>query len=451
MIITRKTLSRRSILRGLGAAISLPMLDAMTPALSAASRLSDGVAPRRMAFLYVPNGIIMQQFTPEADGADYQMTRVLEPLAPYREDCTVLSGLTLNGGRPLGDGAGDHARAASSFLTSAHPVKTAGADIKAGVSVDQMAAQDVGHLTKFPSIELTCEDGRLVGSCDSGYSCAYSNSISWRTPSSPNPAEINPRAVFERLFGDADLDPATRAKRAVYNKSILDYVTDDTHKLEGSLGATDRRKLDEYLYAVREIEQRIEKAEKESANLPAPNMERPAGVPVDFGDHARLMFDLMVAAFQTDQTRIATFMMGREGSTRVYREINISDAHHPLTHHRGNPDMIESVAEINKYHMQQFAYFVGKLKATQDGDGTLLDHSMIVYGSGLSDGNRHQHDHLPLVLAGRGSGTIKPGRHVSYPAETPMANLYLALLDRMNVKRESFGDSTAELPQLDLT
>ena len=314
-----------------------------------------------------------------------------------------------------------------------------------------MAAQGVGNLTKFPSIELTCEDGRLVGNCDSGYSCAYSNSISWRTASTPNPAEINPRAVFERLFGDADLDPATRAKRSLYNKSILDFVSDDTRRLQGTLGSTDRRKLDEYLFAVREIEQRIQKAEKDSANLPTPSMERPAGVPVDFAEHARLMFDLMVAAFQTDQTRIATFMIGREGSGRVYREINISDAHHPLTHHRNNPDMIEKVAEINKYHMDQFAYFLGKLKATRDGDGTLLDHSMIVYGSGLSDGNRHQHDHLPVVLAGHGAGSIKPGRHVVYPAETPMANLYVSMLDRMGVQRDSFGDSKAELDQLDLT
>jgi hypothetical protein len=450
MIITRKSVSRRSLLRGLGAAIALPVLDAMTPALSAASRIA-GEAPRRMAFLYFPNGIIMNQFTPATAGADYQVTRLLEPLAAYRDDMTILSGLTLNGGRALGDGPGDHARAASSFLTSAHPVKTAGADIKVGVSVDQMAAKDVGNLTKFPSLELTCEDGRLVGSCDSGYSCAYSNSISWRTPSSPNPAEINPRAVFERLFGDADLDPVSRAKRALYNKSILDFVSDDTRRLQGSLGATDRRKLDEYLFSVREIEQRIEKAEKDSANLPAPSMERPAGVPVDFAEHARLMFDLLAAAFQTDMTRIATFMLGREGSGRAYREIGISDSHHPLTHHRNNPEMVEKVTQINRYHLEQFGYFLSKLKATKDGDGTLLDHSMIVYGSGLSDGNRHQHDHLPVVLAGRGSGTIKPGRHVIYPTETPMANLYVAMLDRMNVKRESFGDSKAELDQLDLT
>jgi len=313
-----------------------------------------------------------------------------------------------------------------------------------------MATQAVGNQTRFPSLELTCEDGRLVGNCDSGYSCAYSNSISWRTPSSPNPAEINPRAVFERLFGDADLDPKVRAKRALYHKSILDFVSEDTKRLEGNLGSTDRRKLDEYLFAVREIEQRIEKAEKESANLPVPTMERPAGVPVDFSDHAKLMFDLMLAAFQTDQTRIATFMIGREGSGRTYREINISDAHHPLTHHRNNPEMVEKVAQINCYHMQQFATFLRKMKETKEGDGSLLDHSMIVYGSGLSDGNRHAHDHLPVILAGRAGGSIKSGRHVIYPAETPMANLYVAMLDRMGVPRESFGDSKAELDQLDV-
>jgi hypothetical protein len=423
------------------------MLDAMIPAFAAPG---SSAAARRMAFIYVPNGIIMPQLTPETAGAGFQMTRILEPIAPWREDWMVLSGLTLNGGRALGDGAGDHARAAGSFLTSAHPVKTAGADIKAGVSVDQMATQAVGNQTRFPSLELTCEDGRLVGNCDSGYSCAYSNSISWRTPSSPNPAEINPRAVFERLFGDADLDPKVRAKRALYHKSILDFVSEDTKRLEGNLGSTDRRKLDEYLFAVREIEQRIEKAEKESANLPVPTMERPAGVPVDFSDHAKLMFDLMLAAFQTDQTRIATFMIGREGSGRTYREINISDAHHPLTHHRNNPEMVEKVAQINCYHMQQFATFLRKMKETKEGDGSLLDHSMIVYGSGLSDGNRHAHDHLPVILAGRAGGSIKSGRHVIYPAETPMANLYVAMLDRMGVPRESFGDSKAELDQLDV-
>ena len=447
MFITRKNLSRRTLLKGLGAAVALPMLDAMIPAFAAPG---SSAAARRMAFIYVPNGIIMPQLTPETDGAGFQMTRILEPIAPWREDWMVLSGLTLNGGRALGDGAGDHARAAGSFLTSAHPVKTAGADIKAGVSVDQMATQAVGNQTRFPSLELTCEDGRLVGNCDSGYSCAYSNSISWRTPSSPNPAEINPRAVFERLFGDADLDPKVRAKRALYHKSILDFVSEDTKRLEGNLGSTDRRKLDEYLFAVREIEQRIEKAEKESANLPVPTMERPAGVPVDFSDHAKLMFDLMLAAFQTDQTRIATFMIGREGSGRTYREINISDAHHPLTHHRNNPEMVEKVAQINCYHMQQFATFLRKMKETKEGDGSLLDHSMIVYGSGLSDGNRHAHDHLPVILAGRAGGSIKSGRHVIYPAETPMANLYVAMLDRMGVPRESFGDSKAELDQLDV-
>ena len=448
MIVTRKKLSRRTLLRGLGAAIALPALDAMLPAFAASI---GSVTPRRMAFMYVPNGIIMEQFTPAAAGADFELPRLLKPLAAYREDFMILSGLTLNGGRALGDGAGDHARAASSFLTSAHPVKTAGADIKVGVSVDQMAAQAVGDQTKFPSLELTCEDGRLVGNCDSGYSCAYSNSISWRTASTPNPPEINPRAVFERLFGDADLDPVSRAKRSLYNKSILDFVSDDTRRLQGDLGSTDRRKLDEYLSAVREIEQRIQKAEKDSANLPRPNMERPAGVPVDFAEHARLMFDLMVASFQTDLTRIATFMIGREGSGRAYREIGISDAHHPLTHHRNNPEMIEKVTQINNYHMEQFAYFLGKMKSIKEGDGTLLDHSMLLYGSGLSDGNRHQHDHLPVVFAGNGSGTVKSGRHVTYPTETPMANLYVAMLDRMNVKRESFGDSKAELDQLDLT
>ena len=431
----------------MGTAIALPFLDAMTPAFAAPSRLGVANAPRRVAFVYVPNGIIMKDWTPAAEGSSYEFTRILKPLEPHRQNLMVLSGLTHNTGRALGDGPGDHARAAASFLTGIHPKKTAGADIALGVSVDQIAAQKVGNATRFPSLELGCEDGHLVGNCDSGYSCAYSNSISWRTSTTPLPPEVNPRAVFERLFGDASETPEVRAKRLAYNKSILDFVLDDTQKLKGDLGRTDRRKLDEYLDAVREIERRIEQAEQDSKQF-TPSIEKPAGVPVEFADHVRLMFDLMTLAFQADLTRISTFMICREGSTRTYREIGVSDAHHPLTHHRNNPEWIEKVTKINCFHLEQFAYFVNKLKSTPDGDGTLLDRMMVVYGSGLADGNQHTHNDLPVVLAGAGNGALRPGRHVRYPKETPMNNLYVAMLDHMGVPPEKIGDSTGELEHL---
>lgn len=445
-MITRKRLSRRTVLRGMGTAIALPALDAMFPAFAAPALRK---APLRIAFVYVPNGIDMPNWTPREVGAAFDFPRILEPLKEFREDMMVLSGLTHNNGRALGDGPGDHARAAASFLTGVHPKKTSGADIKNGPSVDQIAAQRVGHLTRFPSLELGCEDGRQVGNCDSGYSCAYSNSISWRSATTPMPPEINPRMVFERMFGGLEPgeDPAARARREKYKKSILDFVREDAGRLRGDLGPTDRRKLDEYLYAVRDIERRIEAAEKNAVQLPA-GVTAPQGIPVEFAEHVQLMFDLMTVAFQTDSTRIATFMIGREGSTRTYREIGISDAHHPLTHHRGNEEMLAKVSRINRYHVEQFANWVRRLKSTPDGDGTLLDHSTVVYGSGLSDGNRHWHHELPVAMIGRANGTLKTGRHVKYPGETPMANLFLAMLDRVGVPAETLGDSNGKLDHL---
>jgi hypothetical protein len=430
-----KHLSRRTILRGLGAAVSLPLLDAMVPAFASP------VTPIRLAFIYVPNGIYMPQWTPATDGSSFELPRILAPLAPHRNNVLVLSGLTQNTGRALGDAEGDHARASATYLTGVHPKKTDGAGICAGISVDQVAASHIGAATKLPSLELACEDGRLVGNCDSGYSCAYSNTLSWRTPSTPLPPEVNPRVVFERLFGSLDENPADRHQRQRYETSILDYVLDDTRRLTGQLGSSDRRKIDEYLTSVREIERRIQLAEKADQQVP-PSFEKPNGIPADFADYARVMFDLMLAAFQTGSTRVSTFMIGHEGSLRAYREIGISDAHHPVTHHAGNPDLIEKVVRINTYHMEQLAYFLGQLKSTSDGDGTLLDHSLIVYGSGLSDGNRHQHNNLPVLLAGKSGG-----QHITYPAETPMNNLHLALLDRMGVHIDSLGDSSGELFQ----
>jgi hypothetical protein len=420
--------------------LALPLLDAMIPAFSRAATISK--APCRMAFVYVPNGIIMNQWTPKTESETSKLPealpRILEPLAPYREDLMLLSGLTQNGGRALGDGPGDHGRAGANYLTAVHPRKTFGKDIQTGVSVDQIAAQRLGSKTRFASLELGCEQGIQGGNCDNGYSCAYSNSISWRTPSTPNPPEARPRAVFERLFGSAD--PALRK----HDRSVLDFVLEDANRLKGTLGGADRRKLDEYLSSVRDIETRIE-------NVPAapPPGHPPPSIPADFVEHSRLMFDLITLAFQTDMTRVVTLMLALEQSNRPYREIGISEAHHGLTHHRGDPEKIEKVAQINRFHVEQFAYLLGKLKSTPDGDGSLLDHVMVTYGSGLADGNRHDHHNLPTVLAGRGCGNIRPaGRHVRYPDETPMANLFVAMLDKMSVPVESVGDSTGKLGYL---
>ncbi|MFN0165524.1 MAG: DUF1552 domain-containing protein [Bryobacteraceae bacterium] len=452
-MITRKHLPRRTFLRGVGTAIALPVLDAMSPAF-AAPRRADEKLPVRMAFVYVPNGIVMGNWTPAAEGPAFEMTRSLTPLAPLRKDLSVISGLAQMNGRALADGAGDHARAAASFLTGVHPRKTDGADIQGGVSVDQIAAQTAGSQTRFGSLELGCEHGRMVGNCDSGYSCAYSNSLAWRTPTTPMPPEVNPRLVFERLFGSGDRieDPATRARRQRLQKSILDYVQDDAQRLSGSLGTTDRRKLDEYLFAVRDIEKRIETAEKQDreATRPdvTPRMDRPDGIPAEYDDHVRLMFDLMAVAFQADLTRVATFMMGREGSNRTYRQIGVPDAHHGISHHRDEADKIEKLTKINTYHVTLFAEFLNKLGQTRDGERSLLDNSMIVYGSGLSDGNQHWHHDLPLVLAGKGGGLFKSGRHIKYRSETPMNNLFLAMLDTVGVRTDKLGDSNGRLNYL---
>jgi hypothetical protein len=443
---TGRHLSRRTVLRGLGAAVTLPALDAMTPAFAAAAQAK---SPVRLAFVYVPNGVIKEDWTPKAEGAGYEFTRILKPLERHRQDLYVLSGLCDQNGNALGDGPGDHARAGASYLTGVHCRKTAGADIQAGVSADQIAARVHASHTRLPSLELGCEDSRTVGNCDSGYSCAYTNSISWRSPTTPMPPEMNPRLVFERLFGSVDtsLDPQTRERRARYRKSILDLVQDDTRKLVGTLAPSDRRKVDEYLTAVREIELRIAGAEKDNREV-EPGIEKPAGIPIAFDEYVKLMYDLQVVAFQTDLTRVSTMMVGREGSLRVYPEIGIPDPHHPLTHHRNNPDWVEKVKRINTLHTELFAYFLERLKTTPDGDGTLLDHSMIVYGSGLGDGNAHTHEDLPILLAGRGGGAFKPGRHLRCAEGTPITNLYLSLLDRMDVRPETLGDATGKLQHL---
>jgi len=454
MFITRKSLDRRTLLRGLGLGIALPMLDAMTPAFAAAPAKAAAAAPRRLAFCYVPNGIIMPAWTPATAGKDYELSRVMQPLAAYREKMLVLSGLAHKNGQALGDGPGDHARAAASFLTGVHPKKTEGADILLGPSVDQVAAEAIGKQTRFASLELGLESSGMVGNCDSGYSCAYSNSISWRSATTPLPPEVNPRAVFERLFGDGEnFDPQTRAVMARQDKSILDFVRGNVSELQTNLGGADKRKLDEYLYSLREIERRITDAEKQAASGgrdQSPTIDKPAGIPVTFEDHAKLMFDLQVVAMRTDLTRVMTLMIGREGSNRTYRSIGVSEAHHGLSHHLNAAEKIEKITKINVLHAELFAYFLGQLASTPDGDGTLLDHSMVVYGSGLSDGNRHDHHDLPVLVAGGGGGTLQGGRHIKYESKTPMTNLYLSLLDRLGVKPETIGDSTGRVEHLSL-
>lgn len=446
MIITGTHLPRRTFLRGLGASIALPMLDAMTPALAKASPAT--TAPKRLVFTYVPNGVSMTGWTPQGTGAAFELSTVLKPLAAYKQDMLVLTGLAQRNGMALGDGPGDHARAAASYLTGVHPKKTAGADIRNGISVDQIVASQLGKTTRFASLELGCDDSRTVGNCDSGYSCAYSNSLAWRSETAPLPPETNPRLVFERLFGaDAHLDPATRQRRMMHRRSILDLVGERTKELTGTLGASDRRKVDEYLHAVREIERQIEVAESDMRDL-RPGIDKPTGVPVAFADYVKLMYDLQIVAFQTDLTRVVTMMVGREGSMRTYPEIGVPDPHHPLTHHRNNKDWMARVELINVFHAELFAYFLDKMKATPEGDSNLLANSMVVYGSGLSDGNRHTHEDLPVMIVGQGGGVLRTGRHVVYEKQTPMNNLYLTLLEGMGVPAETVGDSTGKLDYL---
>ncbi len=448
MMLTQKALARRSFLRGAGVAMALPFLDAMVPAMKATG-LSAANPAVRMGFVYVPNGIISKGWLPSKVGTGYEFMSSMKPLEPFREKMLVLSNLMQNGGRALGDGAGDHARAGASWLTGVHPKRTGGADIRAGISADQVAARELGNKTQFGSLEIGLEEPNLAGDCDSGYSCAYTNTISWRTPTTPNPMEVNPRAVFERLFGDGETtDPKSRLKVLRENRSLLDFVRGDVARLEPTLGARDKTKLDEYLEGIRDIERRIQKAEQQSATVQMPLIERPSGIPEEFEDHAKLMSDLMVIAFQTDMTRVVSFMMAREGSNRSYRSIGVPDGHHSVTHHQNDPEKIAKTMKIDELHVRTLAYLLGRMEATKDGDGTLLDHSMILFGSSIGDGNAHTHHDLPLVLAGGANVNIKGGRHIRYAPETPMNNLLVTMLDKAGVPAEKLGDATGELDQL---
>jgi hypothetical protein len=443
-------LSRRTVLRGLGAMVALPWLEAMAPRSLLAAGQSTQSTPTRLAFLYVPNGVHMPDWRPKDAGPLAELPATLKPLAPVKDDLLVISGLTADKARPNGDGPGDHARALAAFLTGCQPRKTDGVDIRAGVSVDQVAAGRVGDQTRLPSLEIGCEPGAMAGNCDSGYSCVYSSTISWRSPTQPLPKLVNPKLVFERLFGagkDSD-----QARRDGLRRSILDFVREDAGDLRIRLGASDQRKLDEYFSAVRDIEQRIERAAK-LPEIKVPNMAKPSGIPEKekFDEHLKLMCDLLVLAFQTDVTRVCTFVLANEGSNRQYRLIGVPEGHHDLSHHGNDPKKQAKIQKINTFHISQFAYILTKLKAIREGDGTLLDHCMIAYGSGNSDGNRHNHDDLPVLVAGRGNGSIKTGRHMVLPRgkDTPLNNLWLSLLDRMSVQVDRLGDATGRLAGLE--
>lgn len=447
-------MNRRTALKGLGTVLALPMLDAMLPGVAQAAPESVATTasghPLRMAFCYVPNGMHMQAFTPKDEGAGYELPELLEPLKGLRDEFSILSGLTHTKANANGDGGGDHARAMSTFLTGCQAKKTHGADIRIGISVDQLAAQQIGGRTRFASLELGCDAGAQAGNCDSGYSCAYSNNLAWKSESTPVAKEINPKLVFERLFsnGNAAETAEMKARREKYNRSILDFVLSDARRLHDRVGAADRRKLDEYLTAVRELERRIAGSGR-AVDTEALGFKPPAGLPSQYDEHIRLMGDLMVLAFQTDTTRIATFVLANEGSNKSYPQVEVPEGHHDLSHHGNDAKKHEKIKRINKFHLTQFAYIVERLKSVQEGSGSLLDNCMVIYGSGIGDGDRHNHNDLPILLAGKGGGTLATGRHVKFDSGTPLTNLYLSMLDRMGVKADRFGDSTGRLHGLE--
>jgi hypothetical protein len=440
-------ISRRTILKGVGAAIALPWLESMGPLSAWATdpAPTGNVVPNRMAFVYVPNGVHMPDWRPATDGALTTLPRTLEPLAEVRDSLTVLTGLTADKARPNGDGPGDHARAMAAFLTGAQPRKTDGADIRAGLSVDQAAATRIGERTRLPSLEIGCDPSAMAGNCDSGYSCVYSSTISWRSATTPVPKLNNPRLVFDRLFGSGAT--ADRARRERDRRSVLDFVREEARSLDRHLSGTDHQRLDEYFASIREIEERIERA-SQMPEPPRPNMPEPTGIPRDYREHIRLLCDLLVLAFQADITRVSTFVFANEGSNKPYTLIGVREGHHDLSHHSNDATKQAKIARINRFHIEQYAYLLGKLRTIREGDGTLLDHCMIAYGSGNSDGNRHNHDDLPVLLAGKACGTIRAGRHLRYAQNTPLNNLWLSLLDRMECNVGSLGDSTGRLPGL---
>jgi hypothetical protein len=446
MIITRKAISRRTALRGIGTAVALPLLDAMVPALTAAAQ-TPAKAVRRLGVVYHPNGVIYDKWLPKGVGAEFEFSPVLSPLQPFRDKVVVVTGLYSDQAEALGDGGGDHSRASGTYLTGMH-VKKSDSIVENGISMDQIAAKAFERETQLSSLQLTVDDASLVGACDVGYSCAYSSTLSWLTPTLPLMAENNPRVVFERLFGSSDsTDARVRASRLQQDRSILDSVTDRVKELQRRLGAADNRKVNDYLASLRDVERRIQKAEEQSAKE-APDVELPAGIPDGFEPHVALLYDLQLLAFQSDLTRVTTFMYGREQNGRPYPQIGVPEPHHPLTHHQNDPVKMEKCARIQTYHVKLFADYLGKLRSTADGDGSLLDHVILLYGMGISHSDRHTHGPLPTLVVGGGAGTIKGGRHLVYAEHTPLTNLQLTLLGNLGVPTERLGDSTGQLKEL---
>jgi hypothetical protein len=441
MIITKKALPRRTFLRGIGAAVALPLLDAMVPSMTA--QVATAANPvRRLGFVYMPMGAHIPQWTPAGEGKLTELSPTLRSLAPVMDQLTVISNMELKNAYP-----GTHATSNAAFLSAATAKWTESTDYHLGTTVDQVAAQHIGKETRLPSLELAMDLLTTVGQCDNGYACVYQNNLSWSSPTTPLPAEAHPRVAFERLFGDGG-SAADRQSELRKSASLLDWVRSDIARLQNKLGASDRTKVSQYLDSVREVERRIQKAEAETADSRLPDLDRPVGVPAAYADHARLMFDLQVLALQGDVTRVITFQLARETSTRTYPEIGVSEPHHPLTHNGGNAEKLEKVAKINAFHVSLFAYFLEKLKATPDGAGSLLDHSLFLYGSGMGNADIHDHVNLPILVAGGGAGTVKGGRHIRYSEPTPLANLHLTLLDKMGVRLDAFADSRGKIKEL---
>jgi hypothetical protein len=446
MFITKMALSRRTFLSGVGASVALPLLDAMVPALTAAADTPAKAVPR-LGVVYHPNGVIYQNWLPKGAGREFEFSPILAPLEPFRDQLIVVTNLSSHQAEALGDGGGDHSRASGSYLTGVH-VKKSDSVVGNSVSMDQIAANAHKGETQLSSLQLTADDNSLVGSCDVGYSCAYSSTLSWLTPTLPLMAENNPRVVFERLFGSSDsTDPRVRASRLHQDRSILDSVTARVKQLQQKLGPADNAKVNDYLESLRDVERRIQKAEEQSAKE-GPDVDQPAGVPSGFDAHVRLLYDLQLLAYQSDLTRVITFMYGREQTDRPYPQIDVPEPHHSLTHHQNDPMKMEKCTKIQLYHVKLFADYLEKLRKTPDGNGSLLDHMILLYGGGISNSDRHTHGPLPTLLLGGGAGTIKGGRHIVYPEDTPLTNLQLTLLNKMGIPAEKLGDSTGQFKEL---
>jgi hypothetical protein len=446
MMVTKKAISRRTVIRGMGATVALPLLDAMVPALTAAVN-TPAKPVRRLGVVYHPNGVIYDKWLPKGVGADFELSPTLAGLQPFRDKLIVVTGLSMDQAEALGDGGGDHSRACGGYLNGVH-VRKSDTVVEAGISMDQIAAKSFERETQLSSLQLQMDENSIIGSCDVGYSCAYSSTISWLTPTLPLMAENNPRVVFERLFGASDsTDPKVRAARLRQDRSLLDAVTDRVKQLQRRLGAADNRRVNDYLTSLRDVERRIQKTEEQSAKE-VPDVARPAGIPESFDEHARLLYDLQLLAYQSDTTRVITFMYGREQSPRPYPQIGVPEPHHPVTHHQNDPVKMEKCAAIQRYHLKLFTDYLEKLRNTPDGDGSLLDHVIILYGAAISNSDRHTHGPLPTLLVGGGAGALKGGRHLVYPDHTPLTNLQLTLLNSLGVPAEKLGDSTGQFKEL---